>query len=722
LRFGVFEVDPEAGELRKQGVPIRLQEQPLRVLLALLNKPGEIVTREELCKSIWGDGYVGDADHGISAAVNRLRQVIGDSAEHPRYIETLSRRGYRLIAPVSVAAATTAQTTSAPRSAWLVRRTVTIAAVATAIAVTTTWFWVSRTKVQPPRPTVRRLTTLTGSEYFPAISRGGRLLAFSWGGERNDNRDLYVMVPGEANMLRLTDDPAVDTMPAWSPDDKQIAFVSTRDGGGIYVVSPLGGRCRKVADIPTDTPPAWSPDGRYIAVARLAATGSGNDGAVFVIAADGHSEPRMILNPPGGKWYRDVKLSPDGQQMAVALCAGPGPSARLCEVVVLPMDQDLKPVGPPRTVAPPTRNVTGLAWTPSADALFMSGSATTGGAGAAGNSTAANYYLWRIDLRNGAAPERLEPGGSNALQPATDGLGGVAFVRTTTHSDIWRWSGGYASPFLTSSVRDSIPRFSPDGRRVAFESNRGGTGIQIWVANADGTGLVQLTRDFSDHCGSPTWSPDGTRIAFDSYGSDGRWNVWVMGADGGHQHRLTQDGGDHAVPAWSRDGTVIYFFSNRSGLPQIWRAPAFGGPAKQVTRNGGYIAAESLDGKSLYFTKTATGEDGLWELSLSTGQQEKQIITEAIAARALEVTEAGICYLAEKRPEKTKGNREAPVADSILRRYEMRVWDLRTRLSRTIGEVDGPIHHGLTISPDGLTFLYSRVIPDSDIMLMENLQ
>ncbi|HSQ51755.1 MAG TPA: hypothetical protein VLL94_10875, partial [Nitrospiraceae bacterium] len=263
------------------------------------------------------------------------------------------------------------------------------------------------------------------------------------------------------------------------------------------------------------------------------------------------------------------------------------------------------------------------------------------------------------------------------------------------------------------------PHFSADGRRIAFESNRGGAGIQIWVANADGTGLTQLTRDFSEHCGSPAWSPDGTRLAFDSQGSDGRWQVWVMDADGGNQRRLTQDAGDSAVPAWSRDGGEIYFFSNRSGRPQIWRAPVSGGPAEQITRNGGYIAAESLDGKSLYFT--ATGEDGLWALSLANGQEEKQIISEPIAARAIAVTESGIYYLTEKRKEEAAGNWEPLVASTIRRRYDIRLWDPRARLSRTVGELEGPIHQGLAVSPDGLTFVFSRVMPDADIMLIENL-
>jgi cholera toxin transcriptional activator len=101
IRFGVFEVDPRSGELRSKSSRLRLQEQPLQILLAVLEKPGEVVTREELCAKLWPADTFVDFEHGLNAAVKRLRDALGDTAENPRYIETLPRRGYRLIAPVS---------------------------------------------------------------------------------------------------------------------------------------------------------------------------------------------------------------------------------------------------------------------------------------------------------------------------------------------------------------------------------------------------------------------------------------------------------------------------------------------------------------------------------------------------------------------------------------------------------------------------------------------
>ena len=112
LRFGVFEVDLDAGELRKNGARIRLQEQPFQVLTALLQNAGQVVTREALREKIWPADTFVDFDHGLNTAVNKIRESLGDSASSPRFVETLARRGYRFIASVdSVAAAATVSAT-----------------------------------------------------------------------------------------------------------------------------------------------------------------------------------------------------------------------------------------------------------------------------------------------------------------------------------------------------------------------------------------------------------------------------------------------------------------------------------------------------------------------------------------------------------------------------------------------------------------------------------
>src|SRR5437879_12151784 len=100
IRFGVFELDSQAGELRKHGLKIKLQDQPFQILVMLLEQPGQVVTREQLHKKLWSDGTFVDFEHGLNAAIQRLRQALGDSAENSCFVETLARRGYRFVAPV----------------------------------------------------------------------------------------------------------------------------------------------------------------------------------------------------------------------------------------------------------------------------------------------------------------------------------------------------------------------------------------------------------------------------------------------------------------------------------------------------------------------------------------------------------------------------------------------------------------------------------------------
>jgi DNA-binding winged helix-turn-helix (wHTH) protein len=114
FRFGIFEADTATGELRKAGIRLRLQDQPFQVLILLLERPGEVLTREELRQKLWPDGTFVDFDHSLNSIINKLREVLGDSAANPRFIETLARRGYRFLAPVSICGANQSASSAAP--------------------------------------------------------------------------------------------------------------------------------------------------------------------------------------------------------------------------------------------------------------------------------------------------------------------------------------------------------------------------------------------------------------------------------------------------------------------------------------------------------------------------------------------------------------------------------------------------------------------------------
>jgi DNA-binding winged helix-turn-helix (wHTH) protein len=177
-RFSIFEADPQSGELRKNGVRLRIQDQPFQILLRLLERPGQIVTREELKTTLWsGDTFV-DFDNGLNMAVKRLREVLGDDAERPNFIETIPRRGYRFIGALQsreLVAQVSRSTSSKVRTLRL-----SVAAVIAALCAEGIWSLSRiRSEVHLPPIEVVPLAGLNGFESEAAFSSHGNHVAFA---------------------------------------------------------------------------------------------------------------------------------------------------------------------------------------------------------------------------------------------------------------------------------------------------------------------------------------------------------------------------------------------------------------------------------------------------------------------------------------------------------------------------------------------------------------
>ena len=345
LRFGVFELDVRSGDLRRSGVRVHLQEQPLKLLQCLLERPGEVVTRDELRRRLWPNDTFVDFDHGVNAAVKRLREALADSADTQRFIETLPKRGYRFIAPVvrpdadrltpadthpaisgSVANAQTAVEAGTGRAGaprwhrWLVPA----GAMALVAALATLAAWLRPSVAADPAPSMhmRPLTTLTGSESGPTFSPDGTQVAFAWDGEQRDNSDIYVKLVGSTEVRRLTTDPATDFAPQWSPDGKWIAYARSQSltAHRIRLMSSLGGSDRGLGDFPLRPPATWSPDGRYLVAGRASAGGAaGQSIGLYLVPVD-VGEPRPLTQVAAQEQHGSPALSPNGRHLAYASC------------------------------------------------------------------------------------------------------------------------------------------------------------------------------------------------------------------------------------------------------------------------------------------------------------------------------------------------------------------------------------------------------------------
>jgi Tol biopolymer transport system component len=290
----------------------------------------------------------------------------------------------------------------------------------------------------------------------------------------------------------------------------------------------------------------------------------------------------------------------------------------------------------------------------------------------------------------------------------------LVYVRSIVVQNIWRVeTSAPGAPALSPPIAaiastrgDSGPQFSPDGRRVAFESDRSGPN-EVWLADPDGSNAVQLTSMPATvgarWVGSPHWSPDGQLIAFDSL-LEGHYQIYVISAAGGKPRRLTSSSANDNVPSFSRDGKWIYFGSNRTGEYQIWKVPVAGGEALQVSHNIGFVAVESPDAAYVYYTQTQGSPSALWRLSASGGQPVK--VLEGVVRWAFAVFDKGIYYI------------DQPAGETRLQFY-----NLATGRSTTVVRNLGDVELGLTVSTDGRTILFSKVTSSvSDLMLVENFR
>jgi dipeptidyl aminopeptidase/acylaminoacyl peptidase len=255
--------------------------------------------------------------------------------------------------------------------------------------------------------------------------------------------------------------------------------------------------------------------------------------------------------------------------------------------------------------------------------------------------------------------------------------------------------------FISSARREHLPKYSPDGTRIAFESGRSGN-EEIWISNADGSHLVQLTAFRNAWSGSPRWSPDGQKIAFDSNAA-GNWDIYVTGAQGGHAVRLTTTESQEFRPSWSHDGKWIYFCSTRTGQPQVWKIPAAGGAAVPVTKHGGGVAFESTDGEDLYYTKTKEDQQ-LWKMPVRGGDETR--VLGPMLDNNFAVSKRGIYFLESARSETN---------------LRVRFFSFATRTIQTLGVVPGPSADEIDVSPDERWLLYATTDGGSELMLIENL-
>jgi Tol biopolymer transport system component/predicted Ser/Thr protein kinase len=565
------------------------------------------------------------------------------------------------------------------------------------------WMWWPRQSAPPedlrPVPLIS-----TGNSCCPTFSPDGTKVAFSWTGEKGANAEaeagaahweLYVkQIGAPGNPTKLTSTPAgiqwgaIDS--AWSPDDRWIAYRRGRVGGGsdLVLIPPMGGPERTVIDLTGDAEvPAWTPDGKWLAFPQK---DSPIATSIWALAIDTGERRRLttFTTNAGGSGFTSggydrvlgdsaPTFSADGRSMAFFRQL----SDSVYQLRVQPLTRDLRPDGEGRVVASRIHGEPdgGPVWTPDGRELVYS----------------AGYpnFLWRVAVSGRQAPRRLAYP-ATALQPAL-ARGRLVYPWHVLNSNIWRLDirTGERKPLITSSSSvwgiNIYPQFSPDGRKIAFDSDRSGD-REVWTCDADGANCQQLTAFGGPIGGHPRWSPDSRWIALDSRAS-GNPEIYAMAADGGAPRRLTDTKFNNMVPSWSHDGRWIYFSSDRSGRYEVWKMPRDGGEAIQVTHAGGFVTFESPDGKYLYYTKlNPEGTTPLFRMTVNGGE-EVQVVPSVGSWEFLCVRSTGVYFVPEADGAKT-----------------IRFLDAASGKVRTLANLDKPLQAGLAVSPDGQFVVWSQ--------------
>ena len=702
VRFGVFEADLSAGELRKNGLKIKLQDHPFRLLAFLLERPGEVVTREELRQRLWSADTFVEFDHSVNTAIRKIREALDDSSNNPRFVETLPRRGYRFIAPVDGDQPVAAIALPPTKRLWL--RAGSVVAVAI-VAATTGWLALRKDTPDTAPFKVAPLTTYPGVEAHPSFSPDGSEVAFAWGRDYSSNYDIYVKQIGVDQPSQLTDHPAHEFGPAWSPKGTHIAFLRflppskiqvlliPQRGGPEEVLTEFFGRASAAGVL--GAPLTWTPDAEWLV------TEGRNDErqprSLFLVSTS-TGEKRQLTWPE--KTQRDTSpaVSPDGRSLVFAR----KDAVHRSDLYLLHLSRDMTPSGSPIKLPPADLENHHPAWTADGREIVF----------AAGKIW--NDSLWRMQPSPSGSPRWLGITGGSNRQPAIARAGNrLAFTKLRGNQNIWQLNlasgdGGTLTPvpFVRSTHNDAAPDYSPNGERIAFGSNRSGS-PEIWLCNADGSQPVPLTSFRGPKVVSPRWSPNGEQIAFSSE-ADGNLEMYTISVKGRTRKRLTThpawDGNAH----WSRDGKWIYFVSDRSGTLGAWKMPAEGGdalplsgPLSNVRYDGTPI--ESPDGKYLYFLR----DDSAWRIPVEGGEAVR-IVEELFSRGRLAVFEDGLYYIGKADEDGT---------------HPIRFKDFASGGEKTLATTAGEVFWYLAVSPDRRTLLYVQEVDGGgDLMLVENFQ
>ena len=760
-QFGPFRLEARTRLLLRDDVLVPITPKAAETLVVLVENSGSIVTKEELLSAVWPDTAVEATN--LTQNISLLRKALGDDPEGHSYIETIPKRGYRFRAPVQQLAETPAQPAmpaplpapsqamppsppSFPQPAMppppalssqavsRVRRGVRLAWLALGAVLLTggilSALHFRNIGVGEPLEIVP-LSGEAGMQVYPAFSPDGSQVAFSWDGEEHNNLDIYIRPVGSGERMRLTTDSSPDCFPAWSPDGSAIAFrraLADRTAP-VFIIPAGGGLERKLAVLypvgyvgSASGELTWSPDGKWLVVAGR--TTQNEAPGLWAVSTATQQARRLTTVPAGQLADTGPIFSPDGHKLAFVRVSSFG----ISEIFLLSVSEQLETQGEPARLTFDAVTAAGPAWSPDGSEILYC------------SNRSGSSMIWRVPVSNplsfGIPALRSSPRPLPGFGERVDHLSVSTNSNTLVYSRLAYqlnvWSLALTAPAsavrkkaipdslprpvdLISSSRDQFfPQYSPDGRQVSFQSNRSGR-WEIWTCQSNGSNCYPLTSMKASYTAGARWSPDGRWIAFTSR-LGGKPGIYVVHPEGGPPRRVTPPSMAASTPSWSHDRKWIYFAAVTRRRHEVWKVPVEGGDPIQVTRQGGFAALESLDGKDLYYSKELSPNTSLWKIPVGGGP-ETQVLPSIAYGLNFVLVEDGIYFVPIDRPEWF-------FQQSMVEQIPtVQFYHFATGAVRAVVRLDKPMLTGLSVSPDGRSLLYSQIdYLASELTLVRNFR
>lgn len=671
---GEWLVEPSLNRLVKKNEVIKVEPQLMDVLNLLAKKSGEIVTKEELKEAIWADVIV--TENVFTRAISSLRKALNDDPSNPKYIETISKTGYRLLVPAKI---TKPQKPIEFFTLKLPRKPTILILGLMLIVSFGAFVFLEGLNSDPPDLTYEpiAIANSNSTEYWPAISPDGKYVAFA-SNKADGNWDIYAQPIGSEAALRITQNQTAELRPVWSADGNFIYYIRYEAGGAnIYKKALVGGSEIRVVKAPENSRGDFdiSSDGKWLLFNQR------NDkhlpfNVIKVSLETGSSE---ILTSSENGFTGDLnpRFSPDNKQVAFIREKNPA------SMYLFLMDLS---TGITTQLTSSPQSINGFDWSKDGSHIVY------------GSDQSGLYKLWNLNINSGKSSV-IRAGDYQMVMPRVASSGRHVYAKMKDNVNIWSFDlhENTASVWYGNNQLNLNPTYSSDGSKVCFTMKKNGS-YELWVADPDGSNEIPITQFLGSYLTSPCWSNDGKSIYFQGF-MDDQSDIFMVNAKGGIPVNLTNTARDENTPFVGPNG-ILFFSSNLDGKWQIERFDLESKRTKILIESG--YAPQYADDKIYYIKKD---ELGIWQFDLSTSTAKLLIASfHPMYWGAFHVTDAGIYYLNFE-------NKRFEVYDFASQESSV-IYQPLSRIPR--------MGNTLSLSPNKKQLLFTQIDShDADIMLLE---